>query len=55
MRSLNPDQRANLKEQIDEWVEQGVIEPVTSLWTSPLDLRLLNAATVKDAYPLTNI
>ena len=53
----------------DEWVEQGVIEPVTSLWTSPLvpvkkkdrrtrwvtDLRLLNAATVKDAYSLTNI
>ena len=36
MRPLNPDQRANLKEQIDEWVEQGVIEPATSPCTSPL-------------------
>ena len=69
VRPLNPDQRANLKEQLDEWLEQGVIEPATSPWASPLvpvkkkdgrtrwvtDLRLLNAATIKDAYPLTNI
>ena len=63
------DQKRNLKNQIDEWIEQGVIEPANSPWASPLvpvkkkdgrmrwvtDLRLLNSATVKDAYPLTNI
>ena len=24
---LNPDQKENLRDQIDEWIEQGVIEP----------------------------
>ena len=65
MRPLNPDQRANLKEQI----EQEVIESAISLWASLLvpskkkdgrtrwvtDLRLKNSATRKDAYSLTNI
>jgi len=27
VRPLNPDQRDNLKEQIDDWIAQGVIEP----------------------------
>ena len=68
-RPLNPDQRANLKDQLDEWIQQGIIEPANSPWASPLvpvkkkdgrtrwvtDLRLLNDVTVKDAYPLTNI
>ena len=53
---------------MDEWIEQGVIEPANSPRASPLvpvkkdgrtrwvtDLRLLNAATVNDAYPLMNI
>jgi len=66
---VNSDQKRNLKNQIDEWIEQGVIEPANSPWASPLvpvkkkdgrmrwvtDLRLLYSATVKDAYPLTNI
>ena len=65
---MNPDQRANLKEQLDEWIQQGVIKPANSPWASPLvpvkkdgrirwvtDLRLLNDVTIKDAYPLTNI
>ena len=68
VRPLNPDQRANLKEQLDEWI-QGIIEPANSPWASPLvpvkkkdgrrrwvtNLRLLNDVTIKDAYPLMNI
>ena len=64
VRPLNPDQCANLKEQLDKWIQQGIIEPANSPWASPLvpvkkkdgrtrwvtDLRQL-----KDAYPLTNI
>ena len=69
MRPLNPDQKRNLKDQIKEWIEQGVIEPANSPWASPLvpvkkkdgrtrwvtDLLHLNSGTLKDAYPLTNI
>ena len=69
MRPLNPDQRSNLKDQLDEWIQQGIIEPANSPWASPLvpvrkkdrrtrwvtDLRPLNDVTVKYAYPLTNI
>jgi len=64
VRPLNPDQRANLKEQLDEWIQQGIIEPANSPWASPLvpvkkkdrrmrwvtDLRQLNDVTIKDAY-----
>ena len=69
VRPLNPDQRADLKNQIDDWIHEGVIEPSNSPWASPLvpvkkkdgrtrwvtDLRGLNSQTVKDAYPLANI
>ena len=69
VRLLNLDQRANLKEQLDEWIQQGVTKPANSPWASPLvpvkkkdyrtrwvtDLRLLNDITIKDAYPLTII
>ena len=69
VRPLNPDQKENLRDQIDEWLEQGVIEPSISPWVSQLvplkkkdertrlvtDLRELNKQTVKDNYPLTNI
>ena len=69
MRPLNPDQKGNLRDQLDEWMEQGVIEPSVSPWASPLvpvkkkdgrtrwvtDLRELNKQTIKDSYPLTNI
>ena len=68
-RPLNPDQKENLKTQIDECLEQGVIEPSVSPWASPLvpvkkkegrtrwvtDLRELNKQRIKDSYPLTNI
>ena len=69
MRPLNPDQKENLHDQIDEWLEQGVIEPSVSPWWLPqvpvkkkdgqtrwvTDLRELNKQTVKDSYLLTNI
>jgi len=69
VRPLNPDQSANLKEQLNEWIQHGIIEPSNSPWASPLvplkkkdgrtrwvtDLRQLNDVTIKDAYPLTNI
>ena len=66
---MNPDQKENLRDQIDEWLEQREIEPSISPWASPLipmkkkdgwtrwvtDLRVLKKQTVKDSYPLTNI
>ena len=69
MRPLNPDQKENLIEQIEERLEQGVIEPSESPWASLLipmkkkdgqtrwvtDLRELNKQTVKDSYLLKNI
>ena len=36
VRPLNSDQKDNLHEQIDEWLEQGVIKPSVSPWASPL-------------------
>ena len=35
---LNPDQKNNLCDQIDEWLEQGMIEPSVSPWALPLIL-----------------
>lgn len=70
LRPLNPTQLDSLKSQLDLWLEQGVIEPTTSPWASPMvpvkkrgqtkirwcvDYRLLNEATVSDAYPLPSI
>ena len=69
VRPLNPDQKENLQDQIDNWLEQGVIQPSISPWASPLvpvkkkdrrtrwvtDLRELNKQMVKDSYPLINI
>ena len=69
VRPLNPDQKDNLQMQINEWLEQGVIEPSVSPWASPLvpvkkkdgrtrwvtDIRELNKQTIKDSYPLIYI
>jgi len=67
VRPLNPDQRAHLKEQLDEWIQQVITEHAKSPWASPqvpvkkkdgrtrwvTDLRQLNDITIKDSYPLT--
>ena len=70
LRPLNPLQEADLKRQIDEWTESGVIEPSISPWASALvpckkkgtnklrwaiDFRKVNELTTKDAYPLPSI
>ena len=70
VRPLNPDQLKSLRKQIDEWLEEGVIEPSTSSWASALvpakkkgamkirwccDYRRLNQVTRADSYPLPNI
>ncbi|CAF0975241.1 unnamed protein product [Brachionus calyciflorus] len=58
--------RDKFKSIIDEQLEAGLIEPSSSPWSSPInivaktdggirvtqDYRLLNAVTIKDAYPL---
>ena len=36
VRPLNPDQKENLRDQIDKWLEQGVIETSVSPWVLPL-------------------
>ena len=70
VRPLNPFQEQDLKRQIDEWKEAGVIEPSIAPWASALvpckkkgtdklrwaiDFRKVNELTVKDAYPLPSI
>ena len=55
---LEPDQRANLKKKLDEWIQQGIIELANSAWASPLvPVKKKDGRTrwVTDAYPLTNI
>ena len=37
MRRLNPDQKNNLIDQIDEWLEQGGIKPSVSPLALPLE------------------
>ena len=63
VRPLNPDQKNNLRDQINEWLEPGVIEPWVSPRALPIvplekndgrtrwvtDLRELNKQTVKDS------
>ena len=36
VRQFNPDQKENLGDQIDKWLEQGGIEPSVSPWAWPL-------------------
>ena len=70
VRPLNPIQEKDLKRQISDWLQAGVIEESNATWSSALvpvvkkgstelrwcvDYRALNAATEKDSYPLPNI
>ena len=69
-RLLNPVMEESLRQQIDLWLEQRVVEEANSPWSFPLvpvpeknsqevrwavDYRRLNAVTKKDAFPLPNI
>jgi len=68
-RPINPVMQEKLREQMEDWKRQGVIEPSVSPWSSSLipvlkkngkirwcvDYRALNAVTLKDSYPLPNI
>ena len=69
-RPLNPVIKESLRQQIDRWLEQQVVEEADSPWSFPLvpvpkknskevrwavDYRRLNAITKKDAFPLPNI
>ena len=65
-RSLPPPLEEELKKQLDQWLEEGIIESSTSPWSSNvvpvkkksgsirfcLDFRQVNAVTEKDAFPL---
>ena len=68
-RPLNPALESKLREQLDHWLAQDVIESSTSPWSFALlavpkkngkirwcvDYRRLNDVTVKDSFPLPNI
>ena len=69
LRPLNPDQKTNLRAQLDSWLDQGIIEPCNSPWASALvpvkkkdgrtcwvvDYRNLNKSKNRDSYPLNSI
>jgi transposase InsO family protein/dUTPase len=68
-RNLNPKQEAELEAQLETWLKEGVIEPSSSAWSSPLvpikkkdgstrwavDYRALNKCLELDSYPLPKI
>lgn len=68
-RRLGPEKEAEVDKQIQQLTHQGIIEPATGAWSSPVvlvkkkdgswrfcvDYRRLNAVTVHDAHPLPRI
>ena len=66
---LTPKERAELEEQIKKMISKGWIRPSSSSWGAPvlfapksdgglrmcIDYRMLNLATVRNAFPLPNI
>ena len=69
MRRVPVNLRDELKKSIDSMLERGIIRHSTSEWASPIvlvrkktdvlrvciDYRVLNEATIKDAFPIPNI
>lgn len=68
-RRLRPEMMETCKEQLDELLKAGVIEPSSGCWSSPIhfahksdgswrlcgDYTRLNARTIMDRYPVPNI
>lgn len=68
-RPRNPAMQQVINDEVNKMLSEGVIEPSSSAWSSPVvivrkpdntkrfcvDFRRLNAVTVKDAYPLPQI
>ncbi len=66
---LTPKEQAELDEQVLKMIEKGWIRPSTSAWGAPVlfapksdgglrmcvDYRMLNAATIRNAFPLPHI
>ncbi len=69
MRPIPPNLKENLRAQLDSWLQNEVIEPSSSPWSSPLvpvtkkngqtrwvlDYRRVNDLTVTDSFPTPNI
>ena len=69
VRPLNPKQKQDLRDQLDRWEAEDVVEECESPWASALvpvlkkgggirwavDYRPLNKMTIKDSYPLPSI
>lgn len=65
-RRISPSEKEIVNRQIDEWIENGIVQPSTSDYASPIvlvrkknrsyrlcvDYRTLNKKIVKDCYPL---
>lgn len=63
---VSPVMQAHIDRELNELLKDGIVEPSTSPWSSPIllvpkkddsyrvciDFRKLNAVTVKDAYPI---
>ena len=68
-RRTSPSKHAEIERQVEDLLQRGVVEKSNSPWSSPVvlvtkkdgsqrlcvDCRLVNAATVKDAYPVPRI
>ena len=66
---MNPAAEKELREQLDIWLKEGIVQPSSSPWSSPLvlvkkkdggvryavDYRQLNDVCVPDSYPLPRI
>ena len=68
-RAVSPTLEDNLRQQLDQWLEQGIIEPANSPWSANLvavtkkngtirwcvNYRALNEVTTKDTFPMPQV